>query len=128
MSELHSPPEREHSLDDPLLAHIKACLAEVLRVAEQVHAAKRQRWREAILHQFARDEEEGDEDSDEVTVDIGGHIRRLNMGPGGPSLSEEELEVLDRFMRSQEATEAYRRLTGWYKPARRQGPGYDLER
>jgi hypothetical protein len=62
MSELNSPPERENSLDDPLLAHIKACLTEVLRTAEQIREqANRERLRRAIIREFSRptDDDEG---------------------------------------------------------------------
>jgi hypothetical protein len=125
MPELNPPQERESPIDDPLLASIKASLGEVLRTAEQ--ARTRLRTRAAILRELARDEEEAGEDSDEAIVELGGRTYRLNTRPGASSFPEDELEVHERFIHNQQVNEGYRRLTGWYKPARCQGPTYGLE-
>ena len=125
MSELNPPRERENAIDDPLLASIKVSLEEVLRTAEQVRT--RLRMRAAILRELARDEDEGDEDSDVAIVELGGRTYHLNTRPGASSFPDEELEVHERFIHNQQANESYRRLTGWHKPARSQGPSYGLE-
>jgi hypothetical protein len=63
MLELNPPHKRIHPTSDPLHEHIKACLVEVLRTAQHVREeAYRERLRRAIIHEFSRPTDDGDDE------------------------------------------------------------------
>jgi len=63
MLELNPPQKRIDPTSDPLHEHIKACLDEVLRTAQHVRdEADRERLRRAIIHEFSRPTDDGDDE------------------------------------------------------------------